>query len=68
VGGAVKLWAKAIRRTTCTGAPSIKPDKQPRDVFAYFIHEGKVAPPQAKPRHSRNVFDPYSDNPREITA
>lgn len=44
----VKLWAKGDAPDDLPlAAPLAKPDKQPRDVFAYFIHEGKVRAPQA---------------------
>lgn len=44
----VKLWAKGEAPDDLPlAAPLVKPDKQPRDIFAYFIHEGKVRAPQA---------------------
>ncbi len=49
------LWAKRAQHWAqggnCTdlalSAPDHTPEKQPRDVFVYFIHEGKIRAPQA---------------------
>ena len=35
----------AASRTTCRGSIMPTPKKEPRDVFAYVIHEGKVRAP-----------------------
>jgi uncharacterized protein YecE (DUF72 family) len=50
----MKAWAKRLGTWSEGGVPddltlvdpSHKPKKQPRDVFAFFIHEGKVNAPQ----------------------
>ena len=50
----MKAWAKRLETWSQGGVPddlplvdaSHKPKKQPRDVFAFFIHEGKVNAPQ----------------------
>jgi uncharacterized protein YecE (DUF72 family) len=48
-------WAERCRMWAAGGVPDdlpladpgVKVDKRPRDVFVYFIHEGKVRAPQA---------------------
>lgn len=43
-----KLWAEgSVPNDLPLAAPSEKSEKRPRDVFVYFIHEGKVRAPQA---------------------
>ncbi|HMF69645.1 MAG TPA: DUF72 domain-containing protein [Phyllobacterium sp.] len=43
-----KLWAKGdIPDDLPLASPKQHPEKHPRDVFVYFIHEGKVRAPQA---------------------
>ncbi|TDK36576.1 DUF72 domain-containing protein [Rhizobium deserti] len=50
----MKAWARRLETWSEGGVPddlplvdpSHKPKKQPRDVFAFFIHEGKVNAPQ----------------------
>lgn len=52
--GDLDAWAKRLETWSQGGAPGDlplvdagrKPDRQPRDVFAFFIHEGKVNAPQ----------------------
>ena len=52
---ALDAWAVRARDWADGGAPgdlscadpATKPKKQPRDVFLYFIHEGKVRAPAA---------------------
>jgi uncharacterized protein YecE (DUF72 family) len=41
----LKVWAKGGEPADLTKVDSGKPKKQPRDVFAYVIHEGKVRAP-----------------------
>jgi len=44
----VKHWAKGdVPDDLPLASPKQHPEKQPRDVFVYFIHEGKVHAPQA---------------------
>ncbi|RCW85612.1 DUF72 domain-containing protein [Phyllobacterium bourgognense] len=44
----VKQWAKGVVPDDLPlASPTQHPEKQPRDVFVYFIHEGKVHAPQA---------------------
>lgn len=51
----LEAWAERCRIWTAGGVPDDLPladpgakvDKRPRDVFVYFIHEGKVRAPQA---------------------
>ena len=44
----VKLWAKGdVPDDLPLASPKQHPEKHPRDVFVYFIHEGKVRAPQA---------------------
>lgn len=46
--GRARLWAAGGQPDDLPLAdPSAKPRKTPRDVFVYFIHEGKVRAPQA---------------------
>lgn len=43
-----KLWAKgSVPDDLPLAAPGLKTETRPRDVFVYFIHEGKVRAPQA---------------------
>jgi len=43
-----KLWAKGdVPDDLPLASPKQHPEKHPRDVFVYFIHEGKVRAPQA---------------------
>ena len=43
-----KVWAEGGQPDDLPLAdPSARPEKTPRDVFVYFIHEGKVRAPQA---------------------
>ena len=52
---ALDAWAARVKTWAAGGAPddlprvdpSHKPARKPRDVFAYFIHEGKVRAPAA---------------------
>ena len=42
-----KLWAEGGQPDDLPLAdPASKPEKQPRDVFVYIIHEGKLRAPQ----------------------
>jgi uncharacterized protein YecE (DUF72 family) len=46
--GRVRKWAEGGQPDDLPLAdPSHKPEETPRDVFVYFIHEGKVRAPQA---------------------
>ncbi len=43
-----KVWAQGdVPDDLPLAAPDHRPEKRPRDVFVYFIHEGKVRAPQA---------------------
>lgn len=43
-----KVWAQGgVPDDLPLADPSSTPDKTPRDVFVYFIHEGKIRAPQA---------------------
>lgn len=43
-----KLWAAGDQPDDLPLAdPGFKPEQKPRDVFVYFIHEGKIRAPQA---------------------
>ena len=43
-----RLWAKgAVPADLALADPKAKPKAAPRDVFIYFIHEGKVRAPAA---------------------
>ena len=51
----IATWAARTRRWAEGGVPSdltpidadAKPETKPRDVFVYFIHEGKLRAPAA---------------------
>ncbi|EJN04864.1 DUF72 domain-containing protein [Phyllobacterium sp. YR531] len=43
-----QLWSQGgVPDDLPLAAPNLKPEKRARDVFVYFIHEGKVRAPQA---------------------
>ncbi|MCO6385649.1 DUF72 domain-containing protein [Aliihoeflea sp. 40Bstr573] len=43
-----RIWAQGGEPVELSKAdPKSKPEKRPRDVFVYFIHEGKIRAPQA---------------------
>jgi uncharacterized protein YecE (DUF72 family) len=52
---ALDAWAERVKQWAAGGAPedlpvvdpAVRPKKQPRDVFVYFIHEGKIRAPAA---------------------
>ena len=46
-GAACKLWAKGGEPNDLPKIDKAKPPKQPRDVFAYVIHEAKLRAPAA---------------------
>ena len=48
IAARAKLWAKGdAPKDLARIDPSVKPDGKPRDVFVYFIHEGKLRAPAA---------------------
>jgi uncharacterized protein YecE (DUF72 family) len=52
---ALDAWAERVKQWAAGGVPAdlprldpaVQPKKQPRDVFVYFIHEGKLRAPAA---------------------
>ncbi|MDQ0999029.1 uncharacterized protein YecE (DUF72 family) [Phyllobacterium ifriqiyense] len=51
-----QLWAKGgVPDDLPLAAPNEKTQKHPRDVFVYFIHEGKVRAPQAAQALTRRI-------------
>jgi uncharacterized protein YecE (DUF72 family) len=54
----VKHWAKGdVPDDLPLASPKQHPEKHPRDVFVYFIHEGKVHAPQAAQALTKRLND-----------